>query len=186
MQQMGDFRERLLIAVLDSGEQQGDLMGFRQRHISQGLSIMAWLESGARGLTPISSVFRLYLLETIHSMNSKNIRFVTFLCACIASLLGNQRANASILLTWFPASGYNANPAIMDATFGITGYLVDSFETTALIPGLTITLSGNIPSPTTWTVLPSLFSPNTQGDGNETNNQWDGSDVVDNGANNQL
>ena len=118
-------------------------------------------------------------------MNSKNIRFVTFLCACITGLLGSQRASASIMLTWFPASDFNANAATMDAALGITGYIEDGFETTALISGLTITLTGNVPT-TTWTTLPTLFNPTTQGDGNETNNQWDGSDVVDNGANNQL
>jgi hypothetical protein len=89
------------------------------------------------------------------------------------------------MLTWFSASGFNANTAIMDANFGITGYIEDGFETTALISGLTITLSGNVPT-TTWTTLPTVFNPNTQGDGNETNNQWDGSDVVDNATNNQL
>jgi hypothetical protein len=46
-------------------------------------------------------------------------------------------------------------------------------------------LSGNVTT-TTWTVLPSTFNPTTQGDGFELNNQWDGTDVVDNGVNNQL
>src|ERR1700680_3771049 len=118
-------------------------------------------------------------------MNLKKVRFVTFWSACIAGLLGSQRASASIMLTWFSASGFNANTAIMDATFGTTGYLVDDFETTALISGLTITLSGNV-STTTWSTLPNLFNPNTQGDGLETNNQWDGSHVVDNSISNQL
>lgn len=118
-------------------------------------------------------------------MNLKKVRFVTFWCTCIAGLLGSQRASASIMLTWFSASGFNANTAIMDATFGTTGYLVDDFETTALISGLTITLSGNV-STTTWSTLPSLFNPAIQGDGLETNNQWDGSHVVDNAISNQL
>ena len=118
-------------------------------------------------------------------MNSKNIRFVTFWCACIAGLLGSRRADASIMLTWFPASDFNANAATMDAALGITGYLEDGFETTTLISGLSITLSGNVTT-TTWTTLPTLFNPNTQGDGNENNNQWDGTEVADNGTNNQL
>ena len=63
-------------------------------------------------------------------MNLKNVRFVTFWCASIAGLLGGQRASASIMLTWFSASGFNANTAIMDATLGTTGYLVDDFEYT--------------------------------------------------------
>jgi hypothetical protein len=73
----------------------------------------------------------------------------------------------------------------MDATFGTTGYLVDDFETTALISGLTITLSGNV-STTTWSTLPALFNPAIQGDGFENNNQWDGTHVVDNAISNQL
>ena len=118
-------------------------------------------------------------------MNLKKVRFVTFWCTCITGLLSSQRASASIMLTWFSASGFNANTAIMDATFGTTGYLEDDFETTALISGLTITLSGNVPT-TTWSTLPNLFNPAIQGDGLETNNQWDGTHVVDNAISNQL
>jgi hypothetical protein len=36
MQQTGDFGERLPIAVLDSREQQRDLVGFGGRHVSPG------------------------------------------------------------------------------------------------------------------------------------------------------
>ena len=118
-------------------------------------------------------------------MDSKNNKFARFAVLSLLLLPGIRQAQASIVETWFPASSYNSNTAAMDATLGITAYTKDTFETTALIPGLTITLSGSVPS-TTWAALPTTFNPHTQGDGFETNNQWDGTDVVDNGTNNQL
>lgn len=57
-------------------------------------------------------------------------------------------------------SDYNSDTSVMDATFGTTWYLIDTFEATPFLPGLTITLSGNIsPSPVTWTSVPNLFNP---------------------------
>ena len=87
---------------------------------------------------------------------------------------GNARA--SIVLTFFPAADFNPNSAVMDTTLGLTGYTIDGFESTTLISGLTISLSGGVPS-TTWTSLPNLFNENTCG--NLTQNAaWDGTDTV--------
>ena len=118
-------------------------------------------------------------------MHSRNMKFVRLAFTSLLMFTGIRQAEASIVETWFPASSFNSNTAAMDATLAITGYLEDTFETTTLIPGLGITLSGSVPS-TTWNALPSTFNPITQGDGFETNTQWDGTDVVDNGTNNQL
>jgi hypothetical protein len=73
----------------------------------------------------------------------------------------------------------------MDATLGTTGFQIDTFETTTLLSGLTISFSGNVTA-TTETSLPSLFNAGTSGDGFETNNQWDGTDILSNSVTNQL
>jgi hypothetical protein len=49
---------------------------------------------------------------------------------------------------FFPASDFNSNTTLMDTTLGLTGYTIDGFESTTLIPGLTISLSGGVPSAT--------------------------------------
>jgi hypothetical protein len=134
---------------------------------------------------PSSYWFPFLFKEEIYSMHSRNMKFVRLAFTSLLMFTGIRQAEASIVETWFPASSFNSNTAAMDATLGITGYLEDTFETTTLIPGLSITLSGSVPS-TTWNALPSTFNPITQGDGFETNTQWDGTDVVDNGTNNQL
>ncbi len=55
-------------------------------------------------------------------------------------------AHAPMITSFFPASTYNANTALMDAALGITGYTTITFETTTLLPGLTITLTGGSPA----------------------------------------
>src|SRR5580704_17375587 len=90
----------------------------------------------------------------------------------VALLLVSRPAGASILLTFFPGSSFNANSSTMDATLGITGFQIDTFESTTLLSGLPISLSCNVTA-TTETSLPNLFNVNTSGDGFETNNQWD-------------
>jgi hypothetical protein len=93
---------------------------------------------------------------------------------CLAAMQTDAQAN--IVLTFFPASDFNSNTTLMDTTLGLTGYTIDGFESTTLIPGLTISLSGGVPS-TTWASLPNLFNENTCG--NLTQNAaWDGTDTV--------
>ncbi len=92
--------------------------------------------------------------------------------------------NAGISLHFFPTTAYNTDTAAMDATLGTTGYTIDDFETTALIPGLTIQLSGGVPA-TTWTSLPNLFD----GDacpGLTSGAAWDGTDTASNQIANQV
>jgi len=91
--------------------------------------------------------------------------------------------NGSVTATFFPATDYNANTAAMDATLGITGYTVDTFETTDLIPGLTIQLSGAVPT-TNWTSLPNLFDENTCPPLHQ-NQAWDGTHTALNQITNQ-
>jgi len=100
----------------------------------------------------------------------------------LTAMQGNARA--SIILTFFPASDFNANSAVMDSTLGIIGYTIDNFESTALIPGLTIDLSGGVPS-TTLTSLATLFNENSCV-GLTQNAAWDGTDTVVNIPTNSL
>ena len=88
------------------------------------------------------------------------------------------QAHAGIILNFFPVADYNANTATMDATLGTTGYTIDNFETTTLIPGLTITLSGGVPL-TTFTSLPALLDQGAC-PGLTDNTAWDGTHVVAN------
>jgi hypothetical protein len=94
------------------------------------------------------------------------------------------QAHSAVLLNFFPVTDYNANPAIMDATLGTTGFTIDGFETTTLIPGLTITLSGGIPL-TTFTVLPALFDQASCGSLSD-NSTWDGTHGVLNTTTNTI
>jgi len=106
---------------------------------------------------------------------------VTVLCAL--SILAAGTAEASIVLHWFPATSFNSNTATMDATLGVTGFVKDTFETTTLIPGLSIVLTGTALN-ATWNSLPGLY--NTTADPFATNNAWDGPNVVTNLKNNAI
>jgi hypothetical protein len=94
----------------------------------------------------------------------------------LSVLLSAHSAGAAVVLNFFPASDYNANTATMDATLGTTGYTVDDFESTTLISGLTISLTGGVTS-TTWTSLPALFDQGAC-PGLTTNQAWDGTHAV--------
>src|SRR5207244_9794214 len=102
----------------------------------------------------------------------------------LAILLAVPQAKASTVLTFHSNAAYNADSALMDAALGTTGYLVDTFETTTLLPGLSITLSGGVPS-TTWTSLPSLFDGSFCGSVT-LNQSWDGTDTASSSVTNQL
>ena len=78
----------------------------------------------------------------------------------------------------FPGASYSANTAAMDATLGISGYLIEDFEDTVLIPGLTISFEGGIPNDQTFTSLPKTFD--SAGDPQTANNFWDGTRVLTN------
>lgn len=99
-------------------------------------------------------------------------------------------SQAGFVVTTFSGSAYNPNVTAMDATLGITGYTIEGFENTTLIPGLSITFSftgipGNIP-PVTLTSLPNLFDPThfppVDGDSGFSNNTWDGTYALTNGG----
>jgi hypothetical protein len=65
----------------------------------------------------------------------------------------------------------------MDSTLGITGYTIDSFQSTTLIPGLAVSLSGGVTT-TTWTSLPNLLNDNFCGGLGSP--AWAGSNVMTN------
>src|SRR5215467_6841135 len=84
---------------------------------------------------------------------------------CILSgLLAAPVAHAGMILNFFPASVYNSNTPAMYSTLGISGgYMIDDFENATLLPGLSITLSGGVPT-TTWTAsVPNLSNGNDCG-----------------------
>jgi hypothetical protein len=91
-------------------------------------------------------------------------------------------ANAGIVIKFLPGSDYNANTSVMDAALGITGLTIDTFESTPLIPGLSITLSGGVTT-TIYTTLPALFNENTCAPF-EQNQAWDGSNSATNAVGN--
>ena len=74
---------------------------------------------------------------------------------CVLGLVGGflaVPAHAGMILNFFPASVYNANTPAMYSTLGINGgYMVDDFEDSTLLPGLSISLSGGGVPATTWT-----------------------------------
>jgi hypothetical protein len=93
-------------------------------------------------------------------------------------------AHAGVILNFFPVADYNANSATMDATLGTTGFTIDTFETTTLIPGLTVTLTGGVPL-TTFTSLPNLFDQGVCGALSD-NSAWDGTHGVINSTTNMV
>jgi hypothetical protein len=107
----------------------------------------------------------------------------TSLGMALAAILLVPAAHAGIVLNFFPATDFNANTTTMDAALGITGYTIDDFETTTLIPGLTVTLSGGVTS-TTWTVLPNLFDQSVCGSLSVA--AWDGTHAATNSITNLL
>jgi hypothetical protein len=101
----------------------------------------------------------------------------------LAVVLAAPRAHAAIILNFFPASDFNANTAVMDAALGITGYTIDTFEQTALLSGLSISLTGGVPA-TTWTSLPNLFDTGVCG--SLSVGAWDGTHAATNSITNSL
>jgi hypothetical protein len=90
---------------------------------------------------------------------------------------------AGFVVTAFAGTTYSANTAAMDAALGISGYTIEDFEDTTLIPGLTISFDGNIAAPTSFTILPKTFD--TAGEPQTANNHWDGTRALTNAGNGQ-
>ena len=114
---------------------------------------------------------------------SGSVTLRTLLLLALAALTVVPQAKAGTILHFFSGSVYNPiNTAAMDATLGVTGYTIDNFETTTLLSGLTITLSGGVTT-TTWASLPATFD---QGfcPGNLTVGAWDGTHTVTNATGN--
>ena len=89
-------------------------------------------------------------------------------------------AKAGIILTTFPVSDFNANSSTMNATLGITGFQINSFETLPLSFGVTYTLDAGAPQSSLPALFDTTLSPLT------ANNQWDGTDVASNAPSNGI
>jgi hypothetical protein len=93
----------------------------------------------------------------------------------------------SISVSFFPASVYSSNTTAMNTAVGVSGDLIDSFDSTSFLPGLSITLSGPEigGTPITETSLPALFNGTTFSSFT-ANQAWDSTDsfTVGNAANN--
>lgn len=100
--------------------------------------------------------------------------------SALTAILAGSSLQAGFMVTFYSSSSYSQDTAAMDATLGITGYLVESFESTALLPGLTISLDGSPPL----TSLPNVYIVNPVR--LTADNQWDGSAAATNGLNNQV
>ena len=91
-------------------------------------------------------------------------------------------------VTTFAVSSYNTNTAIMDTTLGLTGYLIEDFENTTLVSGLSIQYGTNTPI----TALPRVYDINAainmsngeQFPNGMANNNWDGTHALVNNVNN--
>jgi hypothetical protein len=95
------------------------------------------------------------------------------------------QAEASIILHFFPVSNFSSNTSTMDAALGVTGFTEDAFETTTLISGLTIALTGGV-TPTTFSgTLPTLFDQSAC-PGLTDNSVWDGTHGVINTTTNSM
>ena len=90
--------------------------------------------------------------------------------------------DAGITVDVFSRAVYTPDTAAMDATLGVAGALIEDFEDTALVAGLTYTL--DFPSAGTFSELPSLHDGRSV-DGS-TDNQWDGVYVLLGNTNNSF
>lgn len=100
--------------------------------------------------------------------------------SALMAILAGSSLQAGFIVTFYSSSTYSQNTAAMDATLGITGYLIESFESAALLPGLTISLDGSSPL----TSLPNVHIVNPVH--LTADSQWDGSAAATNGLNNQV
>jgi hypothetical protein len=94
-------------------------------------------------------------------------------------------ASAAVVATLFPVTAYNANTATMNATLGISAYSIETFESTSLLPGLSITVSGGVLATTFSGTLPNLFDQSFCGS-LSANSVWDGTHGLVNTPTNTL
>jgi hypothetical protein len=71
-------------------------------------------------------------------------------------LLAPTASHAAILLSFSSPSTYNVDTAVMNTSLGVARNTIDDFSSTALIPGLSISFSGNV-TPTTMTSLTNVY-----------------------------
>lgn len=91
----------------------------------------------------------------------------TLAAGLVLALVDLPAAHAGVSITFVPPprSLYDANPpsvypteAALNASLGVSSYVIDDFSSATLISGLTINLSGG--NAATWTVLPAIFNQN--------------------------
>ena len=75
-------------------------------------------------------------------------------------------------ITFFPPTAFSANTATMDQNLGTTGFVIEDFEDTTLIPGLTISFTGNGYNTTRNDLARTLTRADTA--------KWDGTHFIDN------
>lgn len=99
----------------------------------------------------------------------------------VIAVMGGS-ASAEIVVNAFGPDAYDPDTAAMDAALGVAGFLLEDFEDTTLIEGLTYTL--DLPFVGTFDELPGLHDGRSI-DGS-TDNQWDGIHVLLGNANNSF
>lgn len=71
------------------------------------------------------------------------------LAACgVLFLLATVPLSAGYVINIYPVSDYSTNTGLMNTTLGISGDIIDDFETTTFTAGLTVTMSGGVATTT--------------------------------------
>jgi hypothetical protein len=97
--------------------------------------------------------------------------------AVLVLSLSTLPAHAGFVLNFFGSSSYDANTAAMQTNLGTTGYLIENFEDTTLIAGLSIVNTGGLfGAGVTWNSLPATFDPGTFAF--TVDNAWDGKNAM--------
>jgi hypothetical protein len=135
------------------------------------------------------SVWHFCIFDSPH-LHKENFAMKIFLSVAFVVGLGLAVEGQAVGVTVVPFSGsdFNSNTALMDQTLGVTGYTIDGFESTTLIPGLSISLTNftNGAPNETFTTLPQLYNPSNDivlGQ-NLSTNLWDGANALNNTPNN--
>lgn len=90
-------------------------------------------------------------------------------------LFGSSTGHAAIVVNSFSNSFYSSDTAAMDLSLGISGYQIENFADTTLLPGLSFSLGD--PNTGTFNALAATYNANNLGLG-YNNDEWDDVNVL--------
>lgn len=111
-------------------------------------------------------------MNTKHTETQRKLTRALMLLLTVC--LGSVQSTMAVTLNFFSASTYSADTALMDQTLGINGFLIEDFEATSLLNGLSLTYTGNSFN-TTQSSLPRILV---------FSGGWDGIAIASNDPNN--